>query len=142
VIYADVHKLEPLAFRWKTQLNENSKTHAYCTALPEMNHNEIIGWEKLTGTRPFFEDLAAVFLRSSEEHPRVALRMEITRELIEKNGGFHLEIRAEGKDFLNRLLYLIYYGDWVSLYLALAYGADPTEIKNINELKDKLGRTA
>jgi glucose/mannose-6-phosphate isomerase len=141
LIYADTNRLEPVGFRWKTHLNENSKTHAFFMPMPEMNHNEIIGWEILEGTKTFFPHLAAVLLRTPEEHPRVALRMEITKELIDKNGGTFIEIKAEGNDFLDRLLYLVWFGDWVSLYLALSYGADPTEINNINYLKNKLNAT-
>lgn len=140
MIYADANRLEPVGFRWKTQLNENSKTHAFFMPVPEMNHNEIIGWEILNGTKTFFPHLMAVLLRAPEEHPRVTLRMEITKELIDKNGGTFIEINAEGDNFLDRLLYLVWFGDWVSIYLALLYGADPTEIKNINYLKNKLNQ--
>jgi glucose/mannose-6-phosphate isomerase len=138
LIYADVDRLEAVGFRWKTQLNENSKTHAFFAPVPEMNHNEIIGWKTMPGTRPFFSALTAVLLRTIDEHARVALRMEITKELISKNDGSFLEVAAKGGDFLDRMLYLISFGDWVSLYLALLYQADPTEIDNINYLKNKL----
>lgn len=139
ILYTGADLTEPVGFRWKTQFNENSKTHAYCSPLPEMNHNEIISWKNMDGTRTFYPHLAAVLLRTAEEHPRTAMRMEISKELILKNGGACLEISAEGGTSLERMLYLIHYGDWVSLYLALLYGADPTEIDNINYLKNKLG---
>ncbi|HEX9933894.1 MAG TPA: SIS domain-containing protein, partial [bacterium] len=138
LIYADAHALEPVGIRWKTQLNENSKTHAFFTPMPEMNHNEINGWEPVAGTKTFYKSLMAVLLRTPEEHPRVALRMDITQRLILKNEGSCIPVHAEGKDFLNRLLYLVAFGDWVSLYLALLYGTDPTEIVNIDHLKKKL----
>jgi len=140
LIYADTDKLEPVALRWKTQFNENSKTHAFFAPLPEMNHNEIIAWVNLDGTRTFYPHLTALVLRTPDEHPRVAMRMEITRELIQKNNGTVVEVRPEGNDALGRMLYLIHLGDWVSLYLALLYGADPTEINNINYLKTKLSQ--
>jgi glucose/mannose-6-phosphate isomerase len=138
MVYADVNRLDAVGFRWKTQFNENSKTHAFYAPVPEMNHNEIIGWETVPGTRPFFSALTAVLLRAPEEHPRVALRMEITKDLISKNKGSYIEVAAKGGCFLERMLYLVSFGDWVSLYLALLYGADPTEIDNIIYLKNKL----
>ncbi len=142
LIYADTDRLEPVALRWKTQFNENSKTHAFFAPLPEMNHNEIIAWVGLDGTRTFFQHLTALLLRTPEEHPRVAMRMEITRELIQKNHGTVVEVPTEGDDRLSRMLYLIHLGDWVSLYLALLYGVDPTEIDNINYLKTRLNQKA
>ena len=132
--------LRAVGFRWKTQLNENSKTHAFYQPLPEMNHNEIVGWEPLPGTERFFEHLMMILLRVPEDAPRIRLRMDITKQLVEDSGGRVLEVVGEGPSFLSRLLYLIFLGDLVSFFLAVLYGVDPTEIQKIDLLKKRLAQ--
>ncbi len=140
LISAAEGSLESVGFRWKCQFNENSKIHAAVLAVPEMCHNEIVGWKRLAATKPYYGALAAVLLRSPDEHPRVKLRMNVIRGLVEKNRGKAFEAQAKGATAFERLLYLVHLGDVVSLYLAVLNGADPTEIENINFLKKKLGQ--
>ncbi len=139
LIYSSVG-LEGVGLRWKMQFNENSKTHAFYFPIPEMNHNEITAWESLPGTERFLSHMVAVFLHISGDHPRINLRIDITKELVQKKGGKILEVNAKGTTFLSQLLYLIYFGDWVSYYLAMLYHVDPTVIQNINDLKDRLSK--
>ncbi|MCJ7813538.1 bifunctional phosphoglucose/phosphomannose isomerase, partial [bacterium] len=141
LIYSSVG-LEAVALRWKMQFNENSKTHAFYFPIPEMNHNEITAWESLPGTERFFSFLTAVLLHISGDHPRINLRMDITKELVTQKGGKVLEVKAKGTTFLSQLLYLIYFGDWVSFYLAMLYHVDPTVIQNINYLKEWLSKNS
>ncbi len=140
LIYASVDSLEAVGFRWKTQLNENSKIHAFYQPIPEMNHNEIIPWDSFPGTKNYFPDLVMVLLRLPSDHPRLVLRMDIMKELVHQNGGQILEVVAEGEDLLSQLLYLVFFGDWVSYYLAILYGVDPTIIQNIDFLKERLSQ--
>jgi glucose/mannose-6-phosphate isomerase len=140
LLYAAVDSLEPVGFRWKCQLNENSKMHAGFIPVPEMNHNEIVAWKRLAANRGYFPALTAVLLRSPDEHPRIRLRMETSAGLIAKNGGKVLEVTGKGSSFLERMLYLIHLGDVISLYLAVMNGVDPTEIDNILFLKNRLSR--
>lgn len=138
LVYSSADLLGAVGFRWKTQLNENSKTHVFYQPFPEMNHNEIVGWECLSGTKTFFPHLMMVLLRIPEDSPRIHLRMDITKQLIEKSGVQVLELTGQGPSFLARLLYLIYFGDLLSFYLAILYDVDPTEILKINHLKERL----
>jgi glucose/mannose-6-phosphate isomerase len=140
MISAPEGSLDSIGLRWKGQFNENSKIHAAFLAVPEMCHNEIVGWKRLAATRPYYGALAAVLLRSADEHPRVKLRMNVIRGLVEKNRGRAFEAVAKGSTSFERMLYLIHLGDVVSLYLAVLNDADPTEIENIIFLKKKLGQ--
>lgn len=125
----------PVAYRWKTQINENAKQPAYWMELPELCHNEIVGYE-LAGK--VFPQGIVVFLRTSFDHPRVAKRVEILKEVLSSRGLKFLEVWGEGEDALSQALWLLYFGDWVSFYLALLNGVDPTPVRPIQELKRML----
>ena len=79
-----------------------------------------------------------MFLRTDYDHPRVAARVEILREVLARRGLSYLEVRAEGEDEISQLFSLLYLGDWVSVYLALLNRVDPTPVRPIQELKDRL----
>jgi glucose/mannose-6-phosphate isomerase len=142
LIYSSVERTEAVGLRWKAQFNENSKTHAFYQAFPEMNHNEIMGWNGPSGTQPFYPHLIMLLLRDPEDSSRIGLRMDVTRRLLETSGAEVLEVWAQGPSVLSRVLYLIYLGDLVSFYLAILYGVDPTEIQNIDRLKKELARSS
>lgn len=125
----------PVAYRWKTQINENAKQPAYWAELPELCHNEIVGYE-LAGR--VFAQGVVIFLRTSFDHPRVAKRVEILKEVLSSRGLAFLEVWGEGEDALSQALWLLYFGDWVSFYLALLNGVDPTPVRPIQELKRRL----
>ncbi len=135
VIYTAVPYLYPVPVRWRNQFNENAKTMAFSNVFPELNHNEIMGWEGMTELN---KHLRIIILRSSDETPRMQKRIEISKEVIRK---YHLplgEIFAEGKSRLARLFSLIYVGDWTSYHLAMLNEKDPIRIDNIDYLKQKL----
>ncbi|MGQ9738075.1 MAG: bifunctional phosphoglucose/phosphomannose isomerase [Armatimonadota bacterium] len=131
IVYGSQAYSTVVAFRWKTQLNENTKIHAYSNGYPEMNHNEILGWVLAKQQVP---NLAVVLLRDRMERPKIVARVETTKRLFARAADVH-EFFAEGQSLLARMLYAIYFGDWVSCYLALLYGANPTDISYINLLK-------
>lgn len=125
----------PVAYRWKTQINENAKQPAYWAELPELCHNEIVGYE-LAGK--VFAQGVVIFLRTPLDHPRVAKRVEILKEVLSSRGLAFLEVWGEGETALAQALWLVYFGDWVSFYLALLNGVDPTPVQPIQELKRRL----
>ncbi|MCS7309451.1 MAG: bifunctional phosphoglucose/phosphomannose isomerase [Armatimonadetes bacterium] len=131
IIYGSQAYSTVVAFRWKTQLNENAKIHAFSNGYPEMNHNEILGWVLAKQQVP---NLAVVLLRDHVERPKIVARVETTKRLFARAAEVH-EFFAEGQTLLARMLYAIYFGDWVSCYLALLYGMNPTDISYINLLK-------
>ncbi len=124
----------PVAYRWKTQINENAKLPAFCAELPELDHNEIAGWDGAHGLGPF----SAVFLDDSDLHPRVRQRIELTRGLIASRGAPTFRIETIGETRLERLVSAILLGDLVSLYLAVLRGVDPARVEAIESLKAAL----
>ncbi len=124
----------PVAYRWKTQLNENAKTPAFAHELPELDHNEIVGWEGAREVGAF----SAVFLDDSDLHPRVRRRIELTCRLVDPEAaGTHM-IAGEGETRTERIFGLVLMGDLVSVYLAALRGVDPTPVEVIEQLKGEL----
>ncbi|MDZ7336994.1 MAG: bifunctional phosphoglucose/phosphomannose isomerase [candidate division KSB1 bacterium] len=128
---------EVVGMRWRGQLSENSKVLAYSSTLPEMNHNEIVGWGLL---EPVQRMVQVVLLRDRGDHPRVQMRMEFLKELVARHSYPAIELFAQGQSRLARILSLIHLGDWVSYYLALYNEVDPTPVKNIEMLKERLSK--
>lgn len=130
-------ELKAVVLRWKNQICENSKKMAYTGLLPEMSHNDIMGWEVPD------QSLRAgiVFLRASGEHPRVSARFPLIREIIGGRASFCGEYWGSGAGLLSRLFSLILLGDYASVYMALLRGLDPTPIATIDGLKSKLENT-
>jgi glucose/mannose-6-phosphate isomerase len=139
VIYAGTELLDSAALRFRNQIEENAKAMASHHLLPEMNHNEILGWEF---PKTLIPKSACVFLRDPRDHPRIQLRMEFTRDLVRRRGAPAFEIRSEGRSRLARLFSVIFLGDWISFYLALLYGVDPTPVVVIESLKKQLAKTS
>jgi glucose/mannose-6-phosphate isomerase len=136
-IYSSSVHFDAVATRFRGQLSENSKTLALTHVFPEMSHNEIVGWEN---PKKLFKNFVVIMLRDKYMHARVAMRMDITKEVIQKEGVTVLEIWSRGKDLLSRMFSLIYIGDFISFYLAILYGIDPTPVDKVNYLKLKLGQ--
>ncbi len=137
VVYGATHTTEVAATRWKGQFNENSKCLAYWNAFPEMNHNEIVGFE---APPELLRALFLICLRDASDHPRVQARMEITKRLLKDRVAGISEFWGEGSSLLVRLLSLIYLGDYTSVYLALLYGINPKPVAVIDYLKQELAR--
>lgn len=135
VVYAGTGLLDSAALRFRNQVEENAKALASHHLLPEMNHNEILGWKF---PREIISRSVAVFFRDAGDHPRIRRRMEITRRIIQESGARVLELHSHGKTSLARLFSIIYLGDWISFYLALLYGEDPTPVQVIEFLKKEL----
>jgi glucose/mannose-6-phosphate isomerase len=128
--------LAPVARRWKTQINENAKSVAYAETMPELNHNAVVGLEF---PDPLLRKTAVVQLLSERyDHPRVALRHQATFELLLREAVMADQVKARGETRLAQQLNLIQFGDYVSYYLAMAYGIDPTPVENIAAIKEQL----
>lgn len=134
VVYGASGWLEVMAYRWKCQFNENAKMFSPWAYFPEMNHNEIVGW----GAPPdLLRNLSVIILSDEEVHPRVRARIRLTRTLISKTAPIH-QVNPEGETVLEKLLYMVLFGDVLTIYLALLYGKDPAEIDSIHWLKAEL----
>jgi glucose/mannose-6-phosphate isomerase len=131
VIYSEA-STEAVAIRFRQQLNENSKELCWHHAIPEMNHNELVGWAGGDN------GLAVVLFRHADDHERSQVRMEINKEIFAKHTPDIIEVWSKGEDKLGRQLHLIHLGDWASWYLAEKKGVDAVEIGVINMLKGRL----
>lgn len=137
VIYSASDRLDAVNVRWRGQICENSKHLAFGHVLPEMNHNEIVGWKV---DRQLMKKMAVVFLRDVGTLPRVRVREEITKGIIQKKASIVLEAWSEGTSLLARIFSLVYTGDWVSYYLAILNNEDPTPVRVIDYLKSELAK--
>lgn len=126
-----------VACRWKGQINENSKAIAYWNTYPELNHNEIVGWESPAELLKLTE---IINLRDKQDLPRIHKRLDVTKQVSEKVMSGVTDVWAMGNSDLAKMFSLIYIGDFVSLYLAIAYGNDPTPVKSIDFLKGELAK--
>jgi glucose/mannose-6-phosphate isomerase len=126
-----------VAQRWKQQFNENAKIPAKWETFPELDHNEVVGWQNAGSLAAC---LSTVFLRDANEPAELRSRIEITKSLMPKTSK-QFEAHAQGKGTLAKMLSTILVGDFTSDYLAVLRNTDPTPVKTINTLKQKLGET-
>jgi glucose/mannose-6-phosphate isomerase len=138
VLYAGQDHMDSVALRWKCQLNENAKQLALANVVPEMNHNEVLGF---SFSNPISRNMAVVLLKHpQEDHPQIKKRFGILRGILQGRTAGVREVEAQGKSLLAQMLSLIYLGDFVSVYLAYLKGIDPTPIKLIDQFKKQLSR--
>ena len=135
VIYSIADLNSSIGYRFKCQFNENSKLHAFHNILPELNHNEIIGWESFA-EKQFAAKI--IFLEDDSCHSQIKKRIKITSELASKSGVEVLTLKSNEENFKVRIFDLIYLCDWITFYLAVMREFDPSEINYINELKIRL----
>jgi len=136
LIYGVEGTTDVAALRWKTEINENGKQPAFWNYFPELNHNEIVGFERAD----LLPNMRVILLRSALDQQRNRARLEITKLSLKERGIEYEEAWAAGEGRLEQLLSLIHLGDFVSVYLALLNGVDPTPIRPIAELKEQLRR--
>jgi glucose/mannose-6-phosphate isomerase len=135
IIYSAAQLTSAAGYRFKCQLNENSKLHAFSNVIPEMNHNEIIGWDTFEEKKLFTK---VITFSDPDYHPQIKKRFKITSELAKQSGVEIINIESKEKNRKVRLFDLIYLCDWISYYLALLRNHDPSEISYIDELKKRL----
>lgn len=123
-----------VAARWRQQFNENSKMLCWEAEVPEMNHNELVGWEG--GSSNF----SALFLRNNTDFDRNQKRVEIIKGIISEKTDHVYEVWSKGNSAIEKALYLINFGDWVSYYLSELNQVDILDIKSIDLLKSELGK--
>ncbi|MEM7104184.1 MAG: bifunctional phosphoglucose/phosphomannose isomerase [Bacteroidota bacterium] len=134
VIYIN-EGMEAVAIRWRQQINENAKMLAWHHVIPEMNHNELVGWRKQQN------EIAVLLLRNRHDLPRNQVRTDICKEILNEFSSTLIEIYSKGETHLERAIYLVHLGDWISWYLAvLQPGVDAVEIKVIDYLKGELAK--
>lgn len=138
VLYSD-SRLEPVMLRALQQIAENSKQISHVNVLPEMNHNELVGWAY---AKQIWADSYTVLFRSTYDNPRTSMRMNICKEIFEKVSPTVIEVTAKGSSFIEQALYLTIIIDWVSFFLAEENGVDPFPVDVITYLKNELAKHA
>ena len=131
VIYATSLN-EGAAIRFRQQLNENAKILCWHHIFPEMNHNELVGWSHE------YPEIEVVLFVEKEEHPRNRIRIEICRKIFKKYAGGMVEIHPKGNNIIEKKIYWMHTGDWVSYFLAEKRNVDAMEVKVIDRLKKEL----
>ena len=134
LIYSSAN-FEAVGYRLKCQFNENSKLHAFNNVIPELNHNEIIGWETFQEKQL---NVKLITIIDNDYHAQILSRFDITRELAQKSGVDIIVLKSNEENIKVRIMDLIFLGDWITYYLAVLRGYDPSEIDYIHELKQRL----
>jgi glucose/mannose-6-phosphate isomerase len=137
LVYGSEGLLEAVAMRWKTQINENSKWPCFWNVFPELDHNEIVGYEIENNIN---RQVKIIYLQDKEGLLRVEQRRKITRKIIEDKVAEFIVCPTKGKGKMARMFSLIYLGDLVSYYLAILNQADPSPVACIEDLKKELDK--
>lgn len=124
----------PAAYKWKISFNENAKHVAWWGQFSEFNHNEFLGWSEQPVDKPY----TIVELRSKFEHPRIQKRYEVSDRLLSGKWPAPITVEVQGDTLLQQLLWAIAFGDFVSLYTALASGINPAPVDLIEKFKKEL----
>jgi glucose/mannose-6-phosphate isomerase len=125
----------PVARRWKTQINENSKLPAFHSELPEADHNEVCGWDESERLAP----LSAVFLDDRDLNDRERRRIELTADIARRGAATVERVETRGETPVERILSTVLLGDLASVYVAALRGVDPTPVSTIEDFKQALG---
>lgn len=131
IIYS-TDRIEPVAVRFRQQINENAKRLCWHHVIPEMNHNELVGW------RENLSNEVVIFLRNSDDYPRNQQRIELTKEIVNHYCGTSIELYSKGNSLICRSLYLVHLTDFATVMLAQLNQVDAVEVKVIDYLKKAL----
>lgn len=133
IIYSS-DRLAGVAYRWKTQFNENAKIHCFSHFFPELNHNEMVGYTRLNA------NYYVIFLEDEVDHRRVKERIRLTKEIIGSKGVPSTQLVIKGDNPLTKILSAVHIGDLTSVYLARLTSVDPEPVAIIEDFKKQLGR--
>jgi len=126
-----------MARRVKGQWNENAKNWSAYDVMSELNHNAVVGFPNPQIAR---EAITVLLLRSDRDNPRHKIRFDVTRELLDRASIQHKTLEFGGTNMLSEVLQMTLFTDYVSFYVALLNGADPSPNTAIDYLKDRLAK--
>jgi len=133
VIYSGP-KLAPAAYKWKISFNENAKQLAWCNSFPEFSHNEFIGWTE----QPVIKPYCIIDLRSNLDNEQIQKRFEITDRLLSGKRPKAISVEILGENYLEKILYAVLLGDFVTIYAAILSNVNPVNVDLIEKLKVEL----
>jgi len=131
IIYT-TDRMESVAIRLRQQINENSKMLCWHHVIPEMNHNELVGWNQHN------KNLAVLFLRNDDDLKKNKVRIDINKKIIAKYSDTIVEVYSKGNTLIEKAIYFVHLGDWISWHLSVLNEVDASEIKVIDYLKSEL----
>lgn len=137
IIYTS-HKNIGIAYNWKIKLNESGKIPAYYNILPELNHNEMNGFDVADSNRELSKNFYFIFLTDPEDHPRIAKRFEILEQLYIDRGLAVETLKLSGRDAWSKIFSSLVIADWTALYTAEGYGLDAEQVPMVEEFKQLL----
>ena len=139
IIYASTRNAA-LAYNWKIKFNETSKVPAFCNVVPELNHNEMTGFDVKTKTLPLSRNFHFIFLKDAGDGRNIIKRMNVLEKLY-RDRGFKTEIiLLQGKTELNKIFNALNLADWTAYYSAKMYGVEPEQVPMVEEFKKLIAR--
>jgi glucose/mannose-6-phosphate isomerase len=137
IVYGTEGISSALSYRLKCEINENGKTPCWWHNFAELNHNETVGWERLSGIT---KDFTVITFRDPDETPKIRARIDVTLDQLANNVGSIIQIPVEGRSKLAKALSTLYLGDIASVYHGILTGVDPTPVVKIESLKKELAK--
>lgn len=137
IVYASRSR-GPIAYNWKIKLNETGKVPAFFNLVPELNHNEMTGFDVVEATRDLSSRFAFIFLQDELDHPRNQRRMEVMARLYRDRGLSVKEIRLEGEKLFHKTFASLLLADWTAVALAAHYGLESEQVPMVEEFKKML----
>lgn len=134
VIYSSRKNLA-LAYNWKIKFNETGKLPAFFNVIPEMNHNEMTGFDFVEKTKYLSEKFAAIFLFDTSDIPQIQKRMAVSQKLYEDRKIKSLKVFVSGSSCAEKTFKSLILADWVAYYTAVSNGADPEKVPMVEEFK-------
>lgn len=134
VVYTSAHN-EPIAYNWKIKFNETGKIPAFYNVFPELNHNEMTGFDVKTSTKKLSEIFSFIFLADPSDHPKIKKRMAVMETLFSDRGLPVKKIELGGKTVFHRIFSSLVLADWAAYHTAVTYGLDPEQVPIIEEFK-------
>lgn len=134
VIYASSENCA-IAYNWKIKLNESAKIPAFCNVFSELNHNEMTGFDVIDSTKSLSDKFHFIFLADTSDHPRIAKRMELTKQLYAARGLPAEMVEVEGESGWHKVFASLMLADWTAYYCALHYGTEPEQVPMVEEFK-------
>ncbi len=137
IIYSSWNN-KAIAYAWKIKLNETAKTPSFFNVFPEINHNEMVGFEKSGSMKSLSDNFYFVFIKSGQDHAKIQKRMEITKNIFEEKNYPCYSHELSGLNRIAEIFNSLAVADWTSYYLAKYYGVDPENISLVEEFKKKM----
>jgi len=133
---------ESIAYNWKIRFNETGKIPSFCNSFPEINHNEMVGFDGGNKTKKLLKYFYFIFLRDEHDHPKVIVRMNILKDIL-KNKQFPVKIlELNSNNFWEKVFSSLLLADWTSYFTAKNYGLEPEKTEIISEFKNKIKKSA